>query len=81
MHCRIYVGSINFEVREDTVKTAFLPFGPIKSLSLAYDPILQKHKGFSFIEYELPEAAQMALDQMNNALLAGRNCKVGISFF
>lgn len=70
------MGSINFEVREDTVRTAFAPFGPIKSLSLPYDPVLQKHKGFSFIEYELPEAAQMAIDQMGNAMMAGRNIKV-----
>lgn len=75
---RVYVGSISFEVREDTVRTAFAPFGPIKSLSLAYDAILQKHKGFSFVEYELPEAAQMAIDQMSNALMAGRNIKVSV---
>ena len=32
--CRVYVGSINFEVKEDTIKQAFLPFGPIRSISM-----------------------------------------------
>lgn len=77
---RIYVGSINFEIREDTVKQAFLPFGPIKSVNLSWDPITNKHKGFAFIEYETPEAAHLALEQMNGVMIGGRNIKV-VSFW
>ncbi|XP_005092717.1 poly(U)-binding-splicing factor PUF60 isoform X2 [Aplysia californica] len=75
--CRIYVGSINFEIKEDTIKQAFIPFGPIKSVNLSWDPITNKHKGFAFIEYEVPEAAQLALEQMNGVMIGGRNIKVG----
>jgi len=75
--CRIYVGSINFEIKEDTIKQAFLPFGPIKSVNLSWDPLTNKHKGFAFIEYEIPEAAQLALEQMNGVMMGGRNIKVG----
>merc|ERR1719295_2365264 len=75
--CRVYVGSINFEVREDTIRQAFLPFGPIRSISMSFDPIAQKHKGFAFVEYEMPEAAQLALEQMNGVIISGRNIKVG----
>jgi RNA recognition motif-containing protein len=42
--CRVYVGSINFEVREDTLRQAVLPFGPIRSISMSWDPMMQKHK-------------------------------------
>ncbi|ELU09834.1 hypothetical protein CAPTEDRAFT_172934 [Capitella teleta] len=75
--CRIYVGSINFEIKEDTIKQAFLPFGPIKSVNLSWDPITNKHKGFAFIEYDIPEAAQLSLEQMNGVMIGGRNIKVG----
>eukprot|EP00117_Sycon_ciliatum_P019892 scpid104156/ scgid4320/ Poly(U)-binding-splicing factor PUF60-B len=74
--CRVYVGSISFDMREDQVRQAFVPFGPIKSIDLAWDNVTMKHKGFAFVEYECPEAAQLALDQMNGALLGGRNIKV-----
>lgn len=74
---RIYVGSINFEIKEDTIKQAFIPFGPIKSVNLSWDPVTNKHKGFAFIEYEIPEAAQLALEQMNSVMIGGRNIKVG----
>jgi len=35
-----------------------------------------KNRGFAFVEYELPEAAQLALDQMNNMMIGGRHVKV-----
>lgn len=73
---RIYVGSINFDVREDTIRIAFQPFGPIRSVSLSWDALANKHKGFAFVEFDIPEAATLALEQMNGVLLSGRNIKV-----
>lgn len=75
--CRIYVGSISFELREDTIRQAFSPFGPIKTINMSWDTATQKHKGFAFIEYEIPEAAHLALEQMNGFMMGGRNIKVG----
>lgn len=69
---RVYVGSISFELKEDTIRQAFLPFGPIKSINMSWDPVTQKHKGFAFVEYEIPEAAQLSLEQMNGVMLGGR---------
>ncbi|TPP61901.1 Poly U-binding-splicing factor half pint [Fasciola gigantica] len=74
---RIYVGSISFEIGDEDLKRTFSPFGPIKAVTLSWDATLQKHKGFAFIEYEVPEAASLALEQMNGYTLAGRNLKVG----
>uniref|UniRef100_A0A8C4X088 RRM domain-containing protein n=1 Tax=Eptatretus burgeri TaxID=7764 RepID=A0A8C4X088_EPTBU len=74
--CRVYVGSIYYELGEETIRQAFIPFGPIKSIDMSYDPVTMKHKGFAFVEYELPEAAQLAMDQMNGVTLGGRSIKV-----
>uniref|UniRef100_A0A8C6U8X6 Poly(U) binding splicing factor 60 n=1 Tax=Neogobius melanostomus TaxID=47308 RepID=A0A8C6U8X6_9GOBI len=75
--CRVYVGSIYYELGEDTIRQAFAPFGPIKSIDMSWDSVTMKHKGFAFVEYDVPEAAQLALDQMNSVMLGGRNIKVG----
>ncbi|OXB62567.1 UNVERIFIED_CONTAM: hypothetical protein H355_006391, partial [Colinus virginianus] len=75
--CRVYVGSIYYELGEDTIRQAFAPFGPIKSIDMSWDSVTMKHKGFAFVEYEVPEAAQLALEQMNSVMLGGRNIKVG----
>lgn len=70
------MGSISFELKEDTIRQAFLPFGPIKSINMSWDPVTQKHKGFAFVEYDIPEAAQLSLEQMNGVMIGGRNIKV-----
>ena len=75
--CRTYVGSINYDLKEDVIRNAFAPFGPFKSINMSFDPITGKHKGFAFIEYESPEAAQLALEQMGGVMLGGRSIKVG----
>lgn len=75
--CRIYIGSINFELNEESIRASFIPFGPIKMIDLSWDSATGRHKGFAFVEYELPEAAQLALEQMNNVMMGGRNIKVG----
>ncbi|KNC97463.1 uncharacterized protein SPPG_07380 [Spizellomyces punctatus DAOM BR117] len=74
---RIYVGSINFELTEQHIKAVFNQFGYVKSVSMTIDPATGKHKGFCFVEYEVPEAAELALDLMNGAELGGRQLKVG----
>lgn len=75
--CRVYVGSISFELREESIKAKFEPFGAIKSINMSWDPVTLKHKGFAFVEYELPEAAHLALEHMNGIQLGGRQIKVG----
>lgn len=75
--CRVYVGSISFELKEETIKAAFAPYGAIKSINMSWDTVTMKHKGFAFVEYEIPEAAQLALEHMNGIQLGGRQIKVG----
>ncbi|VDP94150.1 unnamed protein product [Echinostoma caproni] len=74
---RVYVGSISYDVKEEMLKQAFSVFGPIKTVSMSWDPATQKHKGFAFLEFEYPEGAHLAIEQMNNASFGGRQLKVG----
>jgi poly(U)-binding-splicing factor PUF60 len=54
----------------------FKPFGGIIQIQMSYDSALQKHKGYCFIEYDCPEAAALALEQMRNTTLSGRILKI-----
>ena len=60
------------------VRSAFQPFGTMKALNMSWDSATMKHKGYSFIEYETAEAAQLALEQMNGVVMGGRNIKVSL---
>ena len=70
--CRIYVGSLHYEIKQEEVKVLFSSFGPIRSIDLSLEPGTQRSKGYCFIEYETPAAAEAAM-AMNNFELAGRN--------
>lgn len=41
-------------------------------------PHLSWLQGFAFVEYDVPEAAQLALEQMNSVMLGGRNIKASL---
>lgn len=75
--CKIYVGSIYYEIGEATIKQAFETFGPVRSIDMSYDQGTQRHKGFCFLEFETPEAAFMSLEHMQSVTIGGRAVKVG----
>lgn len=74
---QVFIGSIFYEVTETQLREAFSPFGQIKVVNLNLDPMTGKHKGFAFIWFDIPEAAQLAIEAMNGASMWGRPIKVG----
>ncbi|KAJ1766277.1 hypothetical protein IW140_006027 [Coemansia sp. RSA 1813] len=74
---RLYVGSINFDLTEEHIRRVFSEFGTVRSVSMSKDPMSGRHKGFGFVEYEVPEAASLAMDAMNGTMLGGRQLKIG----
>lgn len=63
-------------MKEDDIREKFLSFGAIESIRMACDPISKRHGGFAFIEYDTPDAGELAMEQMNGVLLAGNNIQV-----
>lgn len=53
--CRVYVGSIYYELGEDTIRQAFAPFGPIKSIDMSWDSVTMKHKVRSVLPRATPD--------------------------
>ncbi|KYQ94260.1 RNA-binding region RNP-1 domain-containing protein [Tieghemostelium lacteum] len=79
IQCRIYVGSLNFNLTEQDITNAFAPFGIIKSLVLGKDGV-GKSKGYCFIEYDSPESATNAINSMSKHYMGGRLIKVARPF-
>ncbi|KAI9820648.1 MAG: hypothetical protein M1827_005017 [Pycnora praestabilis] len=75
----IYIGGLDNAVNGPTLHAAFLPFGEIVDVSLpkpeapsSTDP----HRGFGYVEFEIPEDAKEAIDNMDQSELYGRVIKV-----
>lgn len=72
-------GGLSEEVDDKMIQAAFIPFGDILDVNIPIDYETSKHRGFAFLEYELPEDAAAAIDNMNESELCGRTIRVNIA--
>lgn len=75
----MFVGGLAPAVTSVHIQDAFIPFGEIADVSLpknesanATDP----HRGFAYVEFEDPDDAKEAIDNMDQSELFGRVIKV-----
>ncbi|RKO97735.1 hypothetical protein CXG81DRAFT_23223 [Caulochytrium protostelioides] len=74
---RLYVGNLSFDLDAAQIRTVFSQFGTVRSVSMSTDAATGRHKGFCFVEFETPEAAVIAVAEMNGFDLSGRTLKTG----
>ncbi|CAI5448443.1 unnamed protein product [Caenorhabditis angaria] len=75
----LYVGGISEECTEKVLMAAFIPFGDVVAISIPMDYENGKHRGFGFVEFDLPEDAAAAIDNMNDSELFGRTIRVNFA--
>ena len=75
----LYVGGLAEGVDYNLLKSAFLPFGDIVDVNLPMDYAKQQHKGFAFVEFQSPEDANDAIDNMDNGEILGKTIRVNLS--
>ena len=56
------------ESADPVIFQAFAPFGVIKTVDLNVDPLTGRHKGYAYVEYDLPESAQLAIEQVSKLM-------------
>jgi len=72
-----FVGGVHYDIGMKDIREAFTPFGVIKTVDLNVDPLTGRHKGYAYVEYDLPESAQLAIEQMQDVKLLERAVRVG----
>lgn len=75
----VYVGGLAEEVDEKILHAALIPFGDITDVQIPPDYATQKHRGFGFVEFEVPEDAAAAIDNMHESELFGRTIRVNLA--
>ncbi|KAG9989664.1 peptidyl prolyl cis-trans isomerase cyclophilin, partial [Aureobasidium melanogenum] len=78
----VYVGGLTSAVDSHTLHNAFIPFGPIVNVSLPKPELPsnpEPHRGFGYVEFESPQDAQEAIDNMDQSELFGRVIKVNLA--
>ena len=76
MNKKLYVGNLSYETTEDELQKLFMEVGPVVSATLITDRASGRSKGFGFVEMETEQAAQEAIERLNNYELNQRTITV-----
>ncbi|BEG99695.1 RNA recognition motif domain-containing protein [Bacteroides sedimenti] len=68
----IYVGNLNYRVREADLQQIMEDYGTVTSVKVIMDRETGKSKGFGFIEMPNDEEALKAITELNGAEFEGR---------
>uniref|UniRef100_A0A7N6BJU4 RRM domain-containing protein n=1 Tax=Anabas testudineus TaxID=64144 RepID=A0A7N6BJU4_ANATE len=74
---KIFVGGLNPEATEDTIREYFGAFGEIETIELPIDPKSKKRRGFIFITYKDEASVKKCLEKKYHNIQGGRkkeNC-------
>ena len=72
----IYVGNLDYAVKEQNIQELFEQFGSVGSVKIITDKFTGKSKGFAFVEMENDDEAASAIQSLNGTALKGRNLAV-----
>ena len=68
----MYIGNLNYRVREGDLKDVFANYGNIVSVKIVKDHETGKSKGFAFVEMENPMCEYRVIHMLIGAELMGR---------
>ena len=72
----IYVGNLNYRVREDDLKQVMEEYGVVDSVKIIIDRETGKSKGFAFVEMPNDAEGKKAIEELNEAEYEGRQMVV-----
>ncbi len=72
----IYVGNLNYRVREEDLRHVLEEYGTVDSVKIIKDRDTGRSKGFGFVEMPDDEDASKAIAELNEAEFEGRQMVV-----
>ena len=73
---KIYVGNINFQTTEDTLRNVFEEHGEVGEVAVITDRDTGRPRGFAFVTMPDDGAARNAIEALNGKELEGRTLNV-----
>src|SRR6266850_5749117 len=73
---KLFVGNLPFSTDERRLEEVFAAIGPVDSVNIVRDQMTGRARGFAFVEMQTEEAAQSAIQRLNESDLDGRKIAV-----
>ncbi len=72
----IFVGNLDFGVREEAIRALFETYGAVERVSIMTDRETGRSRGFAFVEMTNEGEAERAISALNGSNLSGRALNV-----
>ena len=72
----IYVGNLNYRIRENDLRNVMEQFGTVDSVKVVKDRETGRSKGFAFVEMQDDDEAKSAIEELNEKEFEGRKMVV-----
>ncbi len=76
---KLYCGNLSFSMTNDDLRQLFAQFGEIVEANVITDRQTGRSKGFGFVELTSAEAAQAAIEALNETEVNGRTIFVKVA--
>jgi len=76
MAVKLFVGSLSYDVDQDTLKEIFEKFGSVVSAQVIKDRETGRSRGFGFVEMSTESEAKAAIEGLNDTSVLGRKIVV-----
>ncbi|MBK7403512.1 MAG: RNA-binding protein [Phycisphaerales bacterium] len=73
---KLYVGNLSFDITEPQLREMFSAHGEVTSAALVMDRDTGRPRGFGFVEFADPAAANAAILALNGTNVGGRDLTV-----
>jgi RNA recognition motif-containing protein len=77
--CRLYVGGLSFDTRDQALREAFEQHGPVLEAVVVQDRATGKSRGFGFVTMANRKDAPKTIEALNGSELDGRSLVVRIA--
>jgi len=72
----IFVGNLSFGTTEDSLRSAFEPYGSVDNVNIIRDRDTGQPRGFAFVEMSNDAEANSAINALNGKDIDGRSLNV-----
>ncbi|HUK34623.1 MAG TPA: RNA-binding protein [Vicinamibacterales bacterium] len=73
---KLFVGNLPFSTDERRLEEIFAAVGPVDTVNIVRDRMTGRARGFAFVEMQTDDAAQTAIQRLNDTDLDGRKIAV-----
>jgi RNA recognition motif-containing protein len=72
----IYVGNLNYQSNEDSLRELFEEYGTVESAKIIMDRFTGRSRGFGFVEMPNREEGLRAIEELDSKEFDGRSLRV-----